>query len=149
MGRDKIRSGNRIHLQLSLYKLFALYIWMSVLSCHPKMNKLLDTFICLSAYFNPFNYPLCSYPLLQLSLVPLSLAVHGKASPSLCAAISSAAIPRVGGSSKAILGAVMLVQLSIVELSAILAFPSVAIPSIAIPSIAIPCTAIPSAAIRY
>ena len=37
------RSGNCIHLPLSLFKLFALYICKSVSSCHPKTNKLLDT----------------------------------------------------------------------------------------------------------
>ena len=36
-------SGSQIHLPMSLYKLCALHIFMSVLSCHPKTSELLDT----------------------------------------------------------------------------------------------------------
>ena len=36
-------SGNQIHLPLSLYKLCAVYICISVSSCHPKANEPFDT----------------------------------------------------------------------------------------------------------
>ena len=39
-------SGYRIHLPMSLYNQCALYICMSVSSCHMKTNKLLDTVLC-------------------------------------------------------------------------------------------------------
>ena len=47
------RSGsiNRIHLPLSLYELCAVYICMSISSCHTKMNELLDTSLGLLSVY--------------------------------------------------------------------------------------------------
>ena len=43
-------SGNLIHLPMSLFKLGALCTCVSVLICHPKTNKLLDTSLHLPQY---------------------------------------------------------------------------------------------------
>ena len=42
--------GNRIHLHLSLFKLSALQMCTSISTCHPKTNKLLDTYLWLLLY---------------------------------------------------------------------------------------------------
>ena len=43
-------SGNWIHLPSGLYKLCAVYICMSVLFCHLKTNKFLDSSLCQLLY---------------------------------------------------------------------------------------------------
>ena len=49
-------SASLIHLPMSLYKLCSFNICMSASFCHPKTNKLLETFLCLLLYLAKIAY---------------------------------------------------------------------------------------------